>query len=445
MGKNLVREEFLSDTTWTCPAGVTQVSVQVVNFVYRQINVGNTPNFAIDYKSNGYAWGSNAKGELGVGDTTPRSSPIIIQGGLIWRQISCKTSNTVAGINSTRDAYAWGNNANGQLGLGDVVARSSPVIVLGSFKWRQVAAGASSIIGIIAAGDAYAWGNNANGQLGLGNTTAQSSPIIVLGSHKWRQLACGNGCSYGIDSNGDLYAWGVNANGELGLGDVVPRSSPVIVLGGLKWRSMRTGASSTNNSIVGIDQYGNAYAWGNNANGQLGLGDVVARSSPVAVLGGLKFRETAIDNGSTIGLDSNGVAYTWGLNTSGQLGLGDVLPRSSPVAVLGGLKWIAVDISLNAMGLTSTADAYSWGGNLNGQLGLGDVTPRSSPIIVLGGFKYQTSNNIMSNKVFVDVIPGTAYAVTIYGLIAMFDYLTVYQDPYNSGGIPTKIYLEYEA
>ncbi len=445
MGKNYIRQEFLSDSTWVCPGGVTKVRVNVVNFLYRQINVGNNPNYAIDYRGFGYAWGGNTKGELGVGDVTPRSSPVLILGQTNWRQISCKTANSTIGVNYYGDAFGWGNNANGQLGVGDVVARSSPVLVLGGFKYRQVASGANSVCGLTTTGDAYSWGGNASGQLGLGDVTARSSPIIVLGGFKWRMIAAGNAASFGINSSGDLYAWGNNANGELGVGDVVPRSSPVLVLGGRKWKSVRCGASGTANSVIAVDQYNNAYAWGNNASGQLGLGDVTARSSPVLVLGGFKWKEVANDNGSSIGLDVSGTAYAMGLNSGGQLGVGDVVPRSSPVAVLGGFRWLAVDISQNAAGIISTGETYSWGLNANGQLGQGSVTAKSSPIIVLGGFRYQSVYQAQSNSVVLDVVPGTSYAVTIFGALAMFNYNALYQDPYLSGAMPTKIILEYEA
>ena len=140
--------------------------------------------------------------------------------------------------------------------------------------------------------------------------------------------------SYGITTTGQLYTWGNNGFGVLGVGDAINRSSPVLVLGGLTFKS----AVISNSSSYGITTAGQLYAWGNNANGVLGVGDIVNRSSPVAVLGGLTFKSAVIySNGSSYGITTAGQLYAWGGNASGRLGVGDLVARSSPVAVLGGL------------------------------------------------------------------------------------------------------------
>src|SRR5690606_3873971 len=125
----------------------------------------------------------------------------------------------------------------------------------------------------------------------------------------------------GLSSEGDLYAWGVNADGQLGLGDVTPRSSPVAVLGGLKFTDV---IPTSAGSFLALTKTGEAYAWGDNTFGQLGDNSTDSKSSPVAVLGGLQFSRIISGNGSVIGLElGTGVAYAWGRNASGVLGLGD--------------------------------------------------------------------------------------------------------------------------
>ena len=44
------------------------------------------------------------------------------------------------------DLYAWGRNQNGQLGLGDVTNRSSPVQVGALTTWNKVACGLNHTI-----------------------------------------------------------------------------------------------------------------------------------------------------------------------------------------------------------------------------------------------------------------------------------------------------------
>ncbi len=457
MGKNLVRKEFLSDTTWTCPAGVDKVAVIATNFLFSQISRGCLNALAITSGGALYAWGAGTSGISGTGSVASQSSPILVLGGLSWRQVSGGNATTI-GITTNGDAYGWGLNTDGVIGDGTNAAKSSPVLVLGGLKWRQVAVGRSTI-GISSDGNAYGWGENPSGELGVGDVTSRSSPVLVLGGLKWRQVAVTINASYGIDSNGDLYAWGNNTHGQLGVGDVIPRSSPVLVLGGLKWKELSTSGanaefvSAENPFILGITTTGDAYAWGANTNGQLGVGNTTPRSSPVLVLGGLKWKKLsagcvgATQAPASGGITTSGDAYAWGNNVSGQLGDGTVVAKSSPVLVLGGLKWvdIAVGGGISMTGIATNGSIYAWGSNVHGQLGLGDVVPRSSPVLVLGGFKYPVATEVQANRVILPVTPGTSYPVAVFGVIALFNYTGVYQDPYNSGAIPTKITLEYEA
>ncbi len=226
--------------------------------------------------------------------------------------------------------------------------------------------------------------------------TPKSAPTAVLGSLKWADLIATSGANsssavVGLTQAGTAYAWGINTDGNLGVGDVTVRSSPVAVLGGLTFSYLGGGAVSSRYYSAALNTSGAAYAWGNNASGQLGLGDVTPRSSPIAVLGGLTFKQliTHEKSESIFGLTSAGALYAWGDNSQGVLGLGDIAARSSPVAVLGGLAFTKVRLFKSlAMGLTSDGTLYAWGINANGQLGNGDVVSRSSPVAVLGGLKF---------------------------------------------------------
>lgn len=381
------------------PNGVTVVTATAYR---RQSGLMASQIGLLDTFGNAYAWGLNANGQLGVGDATNRSSPIAVLGGLQFlRAIGAQGSDLGLAING--NLYAWGVNANGQLGLGDVTPRSSPVAVLGGFKFLSAYQMDTSAFALSTGGSAYAWGINTNGQLGIGDVIPRSSPIAVLGGFKFVKLAplwqaAGQSSVVGLTVAGALYAWGQNTNGQLGVGDVTPRSSPIAVLGGLTFsKVIAVGSSASGPSFIGLDTSGNAYGWGSNLAGQLGVGDRSSRSSPVAVLGGFKFTQIFAPNpngggtASVYATTSDGTLYAWGENDAAQLGVGDLVNRSSPVAVLGGLKFLKVTPSANkcAFAITSEGIAYAWGQNaVNGQLGVGDLVNRSSPVAVLGGFKW---------------------------------------------------------
>ncbi len=80
--------------------------------------------------------------------------------------------------------YAWGNNAFGQLGLGDKKTRRSPALVAGlwALPVAQLAAGAAHSAALTTAGFLFTWGANSRGQLGLpavAEVAAQHQASIV--------------------------------------------------------------------------------------------------------------------------------------------------------------------------------------------------------------------------------------------------------------------------
>lgn len=381
--------------TWNSPANTTLVRV----VGYKRAKGAATERVGLlDEHGNAYAWGINANGQLGLGDVTPRSSPVLVLGGFSFKKVfgAIGAGTATFGIDTLGAAYAWGINTSGQLGVGNIVPRSSPVAILGGLRFANLYPRDASCFGLGSSGSLYAWGINTNGQLGIGNVTPVSSPILVLGGQRFTRVVPISGVNasssvLAINTSGTAYAWGLNVNGNLGDGTVVPKSSPVLVLGGLTFKDIGGGAVSSRYFFVGLNTAGAAYAWGANTNSNLGVGDQTPRSSPVAVLGGLTFdRLVTHEKSETVmAFDTSGSLYAWGDNTNGQLGVGDTVNRSSPVAVLGGLSFKKVKLfRSSAFGITESGDLYAWGANANGQLGLGDTTPRSSPVAVLGGFKF---------------------------------------------------------
>jgi alpha-tubulin suppressor-like RCC1 family protein len=80
-----------------------------------------------------------------------------------------------------------------------------------------------------------------------------------------------------------------------------------------------------------------AYCWGGNFLGELGDGTTALRSRPVAVLGGLDFRQLDGGGNYTCGRTAAANAYCWGFNLAGQLGDGTTTNRLSPRAVAGAM------------------------------------------------------------------------------------------------------------
>ena len=83
----------------------------------------------------------------------------------------------------------------------------------------------------------------------------------------------------------------------------------------------------------GLQRGALAYCWGNNYDGEAGVGFTDPVSLPTTpVAAGLAFLRISAGAWHSCGITSNSAAYCWGLNNRGQLGAGDSNSTASPVA-----------------------------------------------------------------------------------------------------------------
>jgi alpha-tubulin suppressor-like RCC1 family protein len=133
----------------------------------------------------------------------------------------------------------WGSNQNGQLGLGhtatygnapDQMGQELPSLRLGTgVKVWTLAAGANHTCALFVDGRIKCWGENQDGQLGLGDTRSRGDtpgsmgdrlPFIDLGEGRTAvQIATGARHTCALLDNGALKCWGYNGHGQLGQGN----------------------------------------------------------------------------------------------------------------------------------------------------------------------------------------------------------------------------------
>ena len=94
--------------------------------------------------------------------------------------------------------------------------------------------------------------------------------------------------SLAIDQNGAAWAWGWNTDGQLGDGGTSDQPKPTRVSPPAGQDKAGSGlaaarASAGRNHSLAIGQDGNAYAWGDNAYGQLGDGGTTQSSTPALI------------------------------------------------------------------------------------------------------------------------------------------------------------------
>ena len=189
-----------------------------------------------------------------------------------------------------------------------------------------------------------------------------------------------HGCA--VSTANRAYCWGRNSNGQLGDGSTTNRRVPVAVGGGLTFRQISTGVSHT----CAVTTTDLAYCWGNNGRGQLGDGTTTRRLMPRAVMGGLAFREVTTATKHTCGVTTANVVYCWGDNISGQLGAGTTGGMQlTPRRIAGTLQFRQLSAgSQHTCAVSTTNRIFCWGLNSTGQVGDGTTTNRPRAIQVAG-------------------------------------------------------------
>ena len=342
-----------------------------------------------------WAWGYNANGQLGDNTATVKSSPVqTVAGGTNWKEVSQNNSGSgpSAAIKTDGTLWTWSNNAQGQLGDGTTTNRSSPVqTVAAGTNWKQVSTGHLNCGAIKTDGTLWTWGFNGNGGLGDGTTTNRSSPVqTAAGGTNWKQLSLGYTTSGAIKTDGTLWMWGNNYYGGLGDNTTTDRSSPVqTVAAGTNWKQVSAGILAA----VAIKTDGTLWTWGYNNQGQLGDNTTSSKSSPIqTIAGGTNWKQVSTGNaggagGMIGGIKTDGTLWTWGRNDVGQLGDNTTSSKSSPIqTIAGGTNWKQVSTGYKYIQCIKTdGTLWTWGRNDVGQLGDGTTTGRSSPVQTAAG------------------------------------------------------------
>ena len=354
----------------------------------------------------------SAEAPLGPG-TEPSPAAGAAAAPLTFRQVSAGGDHS-CGVTTDDRAYCWGPNVYGQLGDGTNTLRLTPVPVLGGLRFRGVSAGTDHTCGVTTDDVAYCWGYNGAGQLGDGTqnscgapnppctnpetNASRSRPVRVLGGLRFRQVDAGSLHTCGVTRDDAAYCWGSNSTGQLGdaakgyIGRHLDRPTPVAVQGGLHFRQVSAGGIHT--CAVAADD--RAYCWGSNRYGQVGDGsDVRTRIRPVLVAGGLRFKQLSAGGsqqtgGHTCAVTTDDRAFCWGEGTKGQIGDGQTSLRLVPRVVAGGLRFRQMTAGRRATcGTTTTNLAYCWGENAWGEVGDGTTMQRVTPVRVSGGLVFR--------------------------------------------------------
>jgi alpha-tubulin suppressor-like RCC1 family protein len=330
-----------------------------------------------------YSWGLGGFGALGIGNTTNYSSPKQVGSLTTWSIIAPAGSSTIA-IKTDGTLWAWGfNQTYGQLGLGNTTNYSSPKQVGALTNWLSVVSGNYHTVAIKTNNTLWSWGNNNFGQLGLGNTTYYSSPKQVGALTNWSKISAGFYNVGAIKTDGTLWVWGYGGTGTNGQNNTTNYSSPKQIGALTTWSLI---SITNSNFVTAIKTDGTIWSWGQNAAGNLGLGNTTDYSSPKQIGALTNWSKTNNLQFNGVAIKTDGTLWIWGSNQYGQLGIGTsgaAAYKSSPVQVGSDTTWSVLGGDRNSAAVVKTnGSLWSWGQNGAGELGLGDTANRSSPVQV---------------------------------------------------------------
>jgi alpha-tubulin suppressor-like RCC1 family protein len=332
-----------------------------------------------------YTWGRNNRGQLGLGSTTSSKSPVKVEGLTDVAAIAFGQNNSLA-IQGDGSVWTWGDNTSGQLGqaapgTSDTTPRPVPTRVPGISDAVAAAVGFSHMLVLHRDGHVSAFGKNNNGQLGDGTTVDRHSPVSVSGLTDVVRVIGGSQHSAAVRRDGTVWVWGRNGYGNLGLGtqdeDAHPTPTRVPGLEGV------VDLANGRDHLLALHQDGTVSAWGLNASGQLGdgqLGNESQRDSPIRVEGLADATAVFAQGTMSFALRRDGTLWGWGENNNGQLGKGDttkvsvpttpVLLRVEPQEPLLGLDEVSPGAT-HVIARHVDGTLFAWGWSLDGSLGGG--------------------------------------------------------------------------
>lgn len=279
-----------------------------------------------------WGYGNNGQGQLGLGHTTDQNGPVQIASGVAqiaageYHSLFVKTDGTL---------WAMGNNTNGQLGDGTTTYRNSPVQITTGVA--QVTAGASHSLFVKTNGTLWAMGFNNYGQLGDGTNTQRNIPVQIATGPAFAagitHITAGYHHSLFVVAGGALYGMGANQSGQLGNGSTGSVNAPVQILATGVLRPTGGGENNGTGHSLFIKTDGSLWAMGFNGYGQLGDGSTTQRTTPVQVPGLSNIADVSAGQYFTVFMKNDGSLWGMGQNNSGQLNDGTTTDRSTPVPI----------------------------------------------------------------------------------------------------------------
>jgi alpha-tubulin suppressor-like RCC1 family protein len=283
-----------------------------------------------------WTWGHGNWGQLGHGNTDQQNVPKRVGGLTNVTDIAAGRGHSLA-VEEGGAVYMWGSNSRGQLGLGDHGSdtdRHVPTLVDGVNGVVAVAAGQYHSFALSRDGTFMACGSNGVGNLGLGDTDDRDTFTVVPGLSGVVDIDAGDRHTIAVTCEGEVWTWGkgwaTGHNDE----DTAYLVSTKVTGGGIE-EAIVVQVAAGNDHSMALTSTGEFYSWGEGNYGQLGHGDKEKLAVPRVVggIGGVVGMSSGI--GHSLAITGEGRVLAFGDTGSGVLGLGAVREALVPTAIDG--------------------------------------------------------------------------------------------------------------
>ena len=287
----------------------------------------------------------------------------------------------------------WGLNTHGEMGdgtSGSTVYSPTNVSIPQSKTVASLSSSSLSetMCAVMGDGSLYCWGENDYGQMGIGTKctygsyingcngregVSNPSPVQLPSGRTATAVSLGEGHACAIMDDGSVWCWGNNEEGQLGVGNTSNsgswRYSPNQVLTPTGVTASAITAGLKHSCLVATD--GRVFCWGFGDAGRLGIGSQNSQIIPTQVSTNSLFVSISAGESHTCGITDLGEALCWGSGWQGVLGNGDLNEywTPEPVSLPSGTVVVSITTGYDhTCVVTEDKDLYCWGSDDNNRL-----------------------------------------------------------------------------
>ncbi|XP_059410596.1 probable E3 ubiquitin-protein ligase HERC3 [Carassius carassius] len=197
-----------------------------------QIACGDHHSVALTNDGQVFVWGENSHGQLGLRKdhpSSPSAQHVQSLSGVPLAQISAGGDHSFV-LSLSGVVFGWGKNSAGQLGLGDTTDRHVPTILnsLNGKKTVSISCGGEHTATLSKGGTVFTFGSGGSGQLGHNSFRDEHHPRVVaeLWGSEVSQVTCGRHYTLVSVTSKLIYSFGCGLQGQLGNGEMIAQSVP---------------------------------------------------------------------------------------------------------------------------------------------------------------------------------------------------------------------------